>query len=484
MTIKRTLLTIVKHDNVSGQTIALVAISLTIILALAALAIDVGIAYNIKAKLNAAVDGAAIAAARAVKQGVNDSIRISNAQNAAVVFFAANYPTDYMGSTLLSGPSTSAVHNQDGSWTITVTARAVPPLFFARAVGWGTMNVRAAAETTVRELDMVLVLDCSGSMGPPTSPSTTFPRLKSAALNFVNRFTDGDGGDRVGLVPFASGAASTSSQGYVAINRDANRGFNKTQITNAINSLSVGGATSSAEAMRRAKAELDSVPTDYRSSLRVIVFFSDGAPNIVSGTFCNNGSSVCSGSSQRRGGLYSETSSGGAPYRMFSRVYRDTSLADADNIEFLPANDYDSTISGSGTVPLASYNGARTLTMSGGSIQNSRCNVNKAARNMVENVANEARSGSGNDAITVMTLGLGARLNSLEIDFCGYNLGSERGSTILRRLANTNDLDTDSDPLVSHNANQPTGLYCFAQTDENLDDCFQVIANQILRLTK
>ncbi len=214
----KTLHKIIQSSKNKGQIIVLVAISL-IIIALAALAIDVGIAYSIKAKLNAAVDGAALAAGRGVKQGASDGMRIANAQNAAVKFFNANYPTGYMGSTLSSGPTTTAVHNVDGSWTITVSARAIPPLFFARAVGWGNTNVRALAETTVRDLDMILVLDTSGSLN---TPSGTFATLKTAAVNFINRFQEGDGGDRIGLVTFASGAVLN-----VAINKDATRGFNK-----------------------------------------------------------------------------------------------------------------------------------------------------------------------------------------------------------------------------------------------------------------
>ncbi len=453
-----------------GQVLVLVAVSLVVLLALAALATDVGIAYSIKAKLNAAVDGAAIAAGRGVKQGLTDPQRIANAQTAATTFFNSNYPTGYMGSTLASGPTTTAVHNADGSWTINVEARANPPRFFARALsllqgGWGQMTVRASAETTVRDLDLILVLDCSGSLGPPTSPSTTFPQLKSAAINFVNRFDDGPGGDRVGLVTFSSGAVLD-----VAIDKTAARGFNKTTVTNAINALSVGGATASAEGMRRAKVELDEIPANLRSSLRVIVFFSDGAPNMVSGTFCNNGAQTCSGSAVRRGDLYSDTVSGGPAFAMWDRTARNTSQSNATAISFLPNNDLDLTLPGTGTMEL---NGYRPLLAP---ISNTRCNVNRAARNMVENMANLARSGSGTDAITVYSLGLGARLNSLEITFCGYGT-NEHGTNILKRLANTSDADT-------HNTAQPTGLYVFAANAGDLDAAFQTIANQILRITK
>lgn len=473
---------VIQSMTEKGQTIVIVAISLIVILALAALAIDVGIAYVIKAKLNAAVDGAAIAAGRAVKQGSTDTQRTNNARNAAERFFIANYPAGFMGSTPSFDKNDTnnfnAIHNANGSWTIQVSARALTPTFFARAVGWSNMNVRATAESTVRDLDMVLVLDTSGSLN---SPSGTFGTLKTAAVAFINRFQGGDGGDRVGLVTFASGAVVN-----VPINKTATRGFNKTTVINAINGLAnpTSGATASAEGMRRAQMELDAIPADIRSSLRVIVFFSDGAPNMVSGTFCNNGLTTCSGSAVRRGDIYSETESGGAPYRMYSRTSRDTQLADASSIAYLPANDFDSTMSWadsySETVPLASYRTPpppiRTFSMSGADILNTRCNVNKAARNMVENVANNARSGTGTNAISVYTLGLGAALNNLEINFCGYG-PAERGASILKRLANTTDSDT-------YNSAQPSGIYAYAATASELNRAFQEIANQILRISK
>lgn len=458
----------IAHAEEKGQIIVLVAIALVVFFALAALAIDVGISYTVKAKLNSAVDGAALAAGRAVKQGTSDSERENNARNAADKFFTANYPSGYMKSTLSSGPTTNVTHNTDGSWTISVTARAIPPLYFARAVGWSTLNVRANAETTVRDLDMILVLDTSGSLNTPTG---TFGALKTAAMAFIDRFQDGNGGDRIGLVTFASGAVLN-----VPINKDATRGFNKATINAAIAGLAdpTSGATDSEEGMRRAQVDLDAIPVALRSSLRVIVFFSDGAPNMVSGTFNNGGTT-------RRGDIYSETTSGGPPYRFFTRTSRDTQQSNADYISYLPNNDFDSLLPWcdtlAETVPLASYRSQRTFTMSGGNIVNTRCNVNKAARNMVENVANNIRSGSGTNAATIHTLGLGGALNDLEITFCGYLSSEERGANILKRLANTADSDT-------HNSAQPTGIYAYAADASQLDSAFQAIANQILRLSK
>ena len=120
---------------------------------------------------------------------------------------------------------------------------------------------------------------------------------------------------------------------------------------------------------------------------------------------------------------------------------------------------------------MASDRGSRSITYT-----NTRCNVNKAARNMVENVANSARSGTGTNAISVYTLGLGAALNNLEINFCGYG-PAERGASILKRLANTTDSDT-------YNSAQPSGIYAYAATASELNRAFQEIANQILRISK
>jgi Flp pilus assembly protein TadG len=455
-----------------GQIIVLVAVSLVVLLALTALAIDVGIVYTVKAKLNSAVDGAAIAAGRGVKQGESDAVRTANAQAEANRFFAANFPTNYMGSVLLPPtPQTTVVHNADGSWKITVTGNARASIFFARAVGWSKLTVNAIAETTVRDLDMILVLDCSGSLADDVSPPGTFNTLKSSAINFINRFSDSDGGDRIGLVSFASGAVLD-----VPINKNTTRGFNKTTVRNAINALTVAGSTASGEAMRLAKAELDAVPAQYRSSLRVIIFFSDGAPNDVAGSFSSGANNVI-------GTLYSETPDslticGGATGRA-DRTWRHDRRNSPDggnnngcNITYLPNADY------TGTIGLASFNNRRTLQYEGssGRIRNNKCNVNKAARNMVENVANMARSGVGNNAVTIYTLGLGERLNSNEITFCGYGV-DEYGANILKRLANTSDSDT-------HNPSQPTGKYVFARDASQLDAAFQSIANQILRLSK
>ena len=209
---------ILKHAE--GQILILTALGLVVVIGMAALSIDLGMAYAVKAKLKSAVDAASLAGAKAVKIGSNDSVRRQNATEAATKFFAANFPTGIRGSTNRTfGVDSITVDN--GTWTIRVSASATAPVFFG-----GLFNrlptISASAEATVKTLDMMLVLDCSGSLGPPTSPSGTYEELKRAAINFLGGFQEGAGGDRIGLVTFASGAVLNDP-----INKDATRGFTK-----------------------------------------------------------------------------------------------------------------------------------------------------------------------------------------------------------------------------------------------------------------
>ena len=472
-----------------GQVIVFIAIALVVLLALAGLAIDIGMAYGVKAKLNAAVDTAAIAAGRVIAQGTGA------ASTQAANFFDANYPRGLLGSTV-SAPNTTAVHNADGSWTITVAASAVVPTNFAKVVGWRNFTVNASAETTVRTVDMMLVLDCSGSLGSAFGP------LKTAAVNFINKFQAGAGGDRIGLVAFSSGAAL-----IVPIDKTSARGFGKTNPYNdgvvtlpamdsSISGLSQGTYTASAEAMRRALYELDLIPPGIRSSLRVIVFFSDGAPNTIAGSFQNGASTAVgdipgynSGSidtlyftnagDSRQSGTFNIANINTltvpplvSPYTM------DYSLSPSIGIPPPPPST--SADSLTETVNMLSYYGntKRAFTLNGSNITKTICNVNSAARNMVENVANTARSAAGANAVTVFTIGLGVDLTQQEVPSCyGSSDSTEFGQNIMQRLANVKGVDT-------YNPNQPSGIYAYAADATQLDAAFTKIANQILRLSK
>src|SRR6185295_7867493 len=107
-----------------------------------------------------------------------------------------------------------------------------------------------------------------------------------------------------------------------------------------------------------------------------------------------------------------------------------------------------------------------------GKYKTSIWNVNNAARNVLEIVANAARNDAGGDyPIRIYTIGMG--------DLVQYQLGTrrEKPEDILKRISN----DRKS---LDFNSAQLEGKYFFAPTADDVDPAFEGIQNQILRLSK
>jgi hypothetical protein len=99
-------------------------------------------------------------------------------------------------------------------------------------------------------------------------------------------------------------------------------------------------------------------------------------------------------------------------------------------------------------------------------------NVNNAARNLVEIIANAARDDAGGDyKVRIYTIGMGSLVQLL------LGTQSEMSEDILKRMSN----DKDS---LDFNAAQLEGRYFFAQSEAQVAPAFQNIQNQILRLSK
>jgi hypothetical protein len=99
-------------------------------------------------------------------------------------------------------------------------------------------------------------------------------------------------------------------------------------------------------------------------------------------------------------------------------------------------------------------------------------NINNAARNLVEIIANEAREDDDGDyPIRIYTIGMG--------ELVRYNLGTipEKPEEILMRMAN--DIRSPD-----YNDDQLEGKFYFAQTDADVGPAFQALQNQIIRLSK
>jgi len=466
--------------NEKGMVLVYMAGVITVLLLFSGLAVDTGRAYVVKAQLSKAIDGAALAAARNMNSG--------NPTAEATRVFNANFPAGYMGSTLTGGPTVGLTTDAaSGRNIVSVSATASVPTTFMRVGNFTQVVVSSSAEATRRMVDLSLVIDVSGSIG------SKWPAVRDAARSFISSFDAAN--DRVALTTFSNGAS-------VIDQMPSSRGFNKTQVVNDVPTNLPGGSTLMVEGLYRGWDELRSVPSGQQSGLRVLVLFTDGASNGVPANY-----DVAPGVARSLrtwdfpksatdpdnqtwdqphiDGLYN--TQGGAQSPSYTLTVSNwNSTQTIPQIPLLPLATYHPNHR-SGGIPSSFALQSSTLKVNG-MPQNTRrglrnkdaatnrypadvWNINNAARNLVEIIADAARSDNGDYKIRIYTIGMG--------ELVRYNLGTmpEKPEDILKRMAN----DKTS---LDYNSNQLSGKYYFAATAADVGSAFQGIQNQIIRLTK
>lgn len=185
---------------------------------------------------------------------------------------------------------------------ITVSEHARIPTKFARLLGIDHFDISvkssACSPCSMRPLDIVLVLDRTGSMCQTSSgasdPSCTdLNNAKQGLRDFIS-FMDPTI-DKIGLTVFppahnASSRCSTPDQDdydsaaspytLVQLSQDYKIGNNlneSSQLVSTVNCLRAAGSTAYATAIEKAQAELDA--RGRATAQDIIVFFSDGAAN-------------------------------------------------------------------------------------------------------------------------------------------------------------------------------------------------------------
>jgi Flp pilus assembly protein TadG len=436
----------IKIINHRGQVIILVTLAVVFLLLVVGLVLDSGIGYAVKAKLNSAVDAAAVAAGRAGSGGDTAA-----AEAAARKFFHANFPAGYLRAEVSEPTVGISVNPANGQWTITVSATANVPTYFLRIRGNNAFTANATAVAVKRDLDMAFVLDTTGSL------SSVFSQVKSASVRFIDKFDEKS--DRVALIHFAFGAAVDD------LIRTSGRGFNRTSVVNHINSFNASGNTNYSEAFYRGRDQLDSIPVGSRSNIRAIVFFSDGSPNSFSSTF-----DAPSCSATGRTGVIVTGDSPGSPTGLtrIGSVSGASSGCSASRVTSMPAFFNLGTGIGDNTFHVTSPPSGPGMNPRPVTSTVNFENVNNAARNLAEEMASNARAAG----IYVYTIGLGSLLRT------NKSWGNhERGDTVLRNMAN--------DPSApNHTSSQLEGLYCYAASTVELNACFDKVASQLFRLTR
>jgi Flp pilus assembly protein TadG len=483
-----------RFSSEQGVTLIYMAIFITTGLLVTGLAIDGGRAYVVKAQLSKAVDGAALAAARNLNGG--------NPAGEAARVFQANFPNGYLGVSSVTNPASdpnffsTQVVTATGVNIVTVQASAVLPMTFMQLGGFNNVTVSSLGEAQRRMVDLSLVLDVSGSIG------WRWPYVSAAAAAFVDSFDAN--GDRLALITYGNGA-------QVVQQMPSTRGFNKAAMIASIPSSLPGGWTPMGEGIYRGWDELRSVPNGSQSGLRVIVLFTDGSANGVPGFWDGSGiaKSVSTSDFPRRSpdpdnittdnptiqGLYDTQSGARSPsltkpgtYYLDGSVDRNPDPSGAlTAMSWLPGSSAHTHHRSSG-IPTSFPFQSNTLQVDGGSQISRRGllnydsaqgkypahvrNIRNAATNLVEIVADAARSdSSGDQPIRIFAIGMGELVQHL--------LGSrpESSESVLMRISN----DVRSPDF---NNTQLEGKYYFARTPADVAPAFQQLQAQIVRLSK
>lgn len=142
------------QDDRRGIMAVFLAIALIPLLGAAGLALDTTRGYLVKARLNQALDAAALAGGRVFfEDDRNDDIR---------AFFDANFPPGFLGAQVSDLNITDDPENGE----LTVSASASIPTSLVSVLGFEEMNIsaRSVVQRADRGMELVLVMDNTGSM--------------------------------------------------------------------------------------------------------------------------------------------------------------------------------------------------------------------------------------------------------------------------------------------------------------------------------
>ncbi len=175
----------------------LFAILILPLLSVMAIAVDYGEYLVLKQQLQNAVDAAAL------DIGQQPSLSDAAAKSQVQAFIAANYPNLSVIATL----QTPVVARTATS--VTVTATASMKTNFLQVIGYSTLGVTVSSQVAVNQnkLEVVLVLDNTGSMNQYYGGSTGIAGLQTAATTLVNTlFANDPTGQyvKIAVVPFTA----------------------------------------------------------------------------------------------------------------------------------------------------------------------------------------------------------------------------------------------------------------------------------------
>lgn len=178
--------------NTVGAVAVVFGLMVPVLVSAVGVSVDIAQSYLVKQRLAHALDAAALAAAAI---GSNDEVVIEQQVND---FIEMNYPPEKIGATY-------DIDVQILGSELTVSASAQLDTAFMRIFGYDhvTVSTETIVQREVRGLEVVLVLDNTGSM----ATNDNIDALKTASENFIDILFDrvNDPEDiRIGLVPYSN----------------------------------------------------------------------------------------------------------------------------------------------------------------------------------------------------------------------------------------------------------------------------------------
>ncbi len=451
-----------RRERRKGFTFFLTAVVLGGIMPMLGVAIDASFLYTVKAKLSAAVDAAALAGARSLNLGMDMGSQRANAEATATKFFNANFPDGHLG-TFNRSVHPVASETDAKTRTVQVTGQVDAPSYFLRFIGIGKTPMKVSGMASRRDVNLVLVLDRSASM------SAAMSKMLAAARDFVSKFAEGR--DNLALVIFSNGVIPAFPS-QAPIQPQSNFKSASPNIDTLISQTRNGGNTNSAGALSTAYQMLQT--RNEPGALNLIVFFTDGNPNGVTGIYNTPGimkaGSTCTyktdyqnhpmdrGFISRYGGLFDRTGdtvtsvSGSASTFNTSNCYfrtRGTGQID-DDVARMPDTD----------VYLNATNGPN------------RYVPVDLTRVTDPNATDAASLNAADDAVRRIRLDTALKVVIYSIGLQGSESPDE---VWMKRISN--------DPTsIYYTSSSPTGMYVKAPTSSDLSNAFAKVASEILRL--
>lgn len=165
-----------KNDK-NGSVLIQTAFAATVLIGALGIGVDMARAYLYRAQLSGALDSAALAGSKAFH---------STTRNAEIqAFFDSNFDADYLGGNVgqLVIDEVDLVNK-----SLSVTTSGTVDTVFMKLFGFTDLSVAASAQTTSRQtgIQLVMVLDATGSMRQTAGGVVKMEALKTASTTLVN----------------------------------------------------------------------------------------------------------------------------------------------------------------------------------------------------------------------------------------------------------------------------------------------------------